>query len=245
MKRLFPFAFILLISCSTQQKLIQAKQSEVAHAESTSAWLYDNYGVINDPQLSELLHRITKRISSSLHVAIYSFNSSYAQSVAVDTNYNWQVLALNSQEASVFSVGNGTIFVTGGLIEAANSESELAAVLAHEMAHQALGHTTNAFLQANEHPNSAISFFGQQEEAADFFSLHILQSAHYNPQAALAAINISNRADSSKVSEQDEFFFQQRRAMLASMLATLPTSIGVTDSTRDFAKVRQKLLRGK
>jgi predicted Zn-dependent protease len=53
----------------------------------------------------------------------------------------YHVVILDSPEINAFSTSGGHIFVTRGLIEVANSEDTLAAVLAHEIAHVQLQHS--------------------------------------------------------------------------------------------------------
>ena len=50
---------------------------------------------------------------------------------------------MNASEINAFSLPGGPMYVNRGLFEAARSEAELAAVLAHEMAHVALRHGTH------------------------------------------------------------------------------------------------------
>jgi predicted Zn-dependent protease len=52
----------------------------------------------------------------------------------------YHVLILDSPEINAFATLGGHIFVTLGLVEAADSEDALAAVIAHEIAHIHLGH---------------------------------------------------------------------------------------------------------
>lgn len=56
---------------------------------------------------------------------------------------------LESKEINAFAAPGGTIFVTRGLIERTQSEDELAAVLAHEIAHVTLRHGLAAIQKGN------------------------------------------------------------------------------------------------
>lgn len=56
---------------------------------------------------------------------------------------------LESKEINAFAAPGGTIFVTRGLIERTESEDELAAVLAHEIAHVTLRHGLAAIQKGN------------------------------------------------------------------------------------------------
>jgi len=57
--------------------------------------------------------------------------------------YPYQVRAVDASEINAFALPGGFLYVNTGLIAAARSESELAGVLAHEIAHVALRHGTH------------------------------------------------------------------------------------------------------
>lgn len=71
---------------------------------------------------------------------------------------------LNTPEVNAVSTPGGFIFVSSGFLKQLSDEDGLAAVLAHEIAHVALGHGTAAISQANI--TSAMSILGR--EAANY-----------------------------------------------------------------------------
>ncbi len=56
----------------------------------------------------------------------------------------WHFLLLESAEVNAFAAPGGLILVTRGMVRCANNEDELAAVLAHEIAHVQLRHGVNS-----------------------------------------------------------------------------------------------------
>jgi predicted Zn-dependent protease len=76
-------------------------------------------GVYHSPELEENISRVVNRLVSA--------------SERPDIHY--RVTILNSPAINAFALPGGTLYVTRGLIALANDESELASVLAHEMAH--------------------------------------------------------------------------------------------------------------
>lgn len=60
--------------------------------------------------------------------------------------YHFQ--ALDTDEVNALSILGGFVFVTKGLLRLLESEDQLACVLAHEVAHVALGHGTEAILKS-------------------------------------------------------------------------------------------------
>lgn len=47
---------------------------------------------------------------------------------------------MRDRSANAFAIGGGRIYVNEGVVTLCETESELAAILAHEMAHQLAGH---------------------------------------------------------------------------------------------------------
>ena len=63
-------------------------------------------------------------------------------------NQRFTITVLNSPEVNAFALPGGYVYVTRGLMALANSEAELASVLAHEIGHVAARHTAERFSQA-------------------------------------------------------------------------------------------------
>lgn len=63
--------------------------------------------------------------------------------VAPGTRYPYRFRVVNDSSINAFALPGGFIYVNRGALNAARSEDEVAAVLAHEIAHVALRHGTN------------------------------------------------------------------------------------------------------
>jgi Zn-dependent protease with chaperone function len=63
--------------------------------------------------------------------------------VAPGASYSYQFKVVNVSDINAFALPGGYLYLNRGLIEAAESEGQLAAVMAHEMAHVALRHGTS------------------------------------------------------------------------------------------------------
>ena len=83
--------------------------------------------MLNDRRVDGYVSQIVQRLAAA----------------APGAKYPYQVRVVNASDINAFSLPGGYMYVDRGLIEAAHSESELAAVLAHEMAHVALRHGTH------------------------------------------------------------------------------------------------------
>lgn len=125
----------------------------------------------------------------------------------------WRVYLVDEKSADAFTAGGGHLFITTGMIDLLQTDERIATVLAHEMAHNLLGHVWAAKekkeMARRAHRFSrevlagkmrlpwlgkSISFLvntslnaysRQQEYDADAEGLHLLVMAEYRPQVAL------------------------------------------------------------
>ena len=63
-------------------------------------------------------------------------------------DYPFTFTVLNTPEVNAFALPGGYIYVTRGLMALANSEAELAGVLAHEVGHVVARHTAQRYSRA-------------------------------------------------------------------------------------------------
>lgn len=83
--------------------------------------------VLEDASLERYLNAVARRLVEE----------------APGARYPYRIRAVDAPEINAFTFPGGFIYVNRGLIEATRSESELAGVLAHEIAHVALRHGTH------------------------------------------------------------------------------------------------------
>ena len=83
--------------------------------------------VVTDAQLSEYVNRLGQNLSR----------------LAPGHRYPYQFKLINAKEINAFALPGGPIYIHTGIITAAASEAQLAGVLAHEICHVALRHSTN------------------------------------------------------------------------------------------------------
>jgi len=82
--------------------------------------------------------------------AIVDYVNVIAQRIAADSDLRipLHVTVLDSKEINAFALPGGYLFVERGLLEAADDESELAGVLAHEIAHDSARHANKLIKRA-------------------------------------------------------------------------------------------------
>lgn len=112
-------------------------------------------------------------------------------------DYDYQVHVLDDDMANAFALPGGHILVTSGLFAITESPAEMAAVMAHEMAHVEERHTLSRLLKnftvvllfsddllISEASSLLVStaFDRKQEEEADAFALSLLEQADIDPR---------------------------------------------------------------
>ena len=83
--------------------------------------------LVNDPQLSEYVNRLGQNLSR----------------LAPGYRYPYTFKLVNAKEINAFALPGGPIYIHTGILSAADTEAQLAGVLAHEISHVALRHSTN------------------------------------------------------------------------------------------------------
>jgi beta-barrel assembly-enhancing protease len=88
----------------------------------------------DDPKVDAYLTKIGMRLVAHLNTQ--------------GVQYPWEFHCVNDKAINAFALPGGYVFVNRGVIEAADDEAQLAAVMAHEVSHVALRHGTNQATKA-------------------------------------------------------------------------------------------------
>jgi predicted Zn-dependent protease len=167
----------------------------------------------------------------------------------------WHFHVIRDRSAYAFAVGDGHVFVTDGAVLFAEDESELAAVLAHEMGHELAGHLCalppptlwgqlvdmfrGGGQEQDEAQHVAIGSLTQviepsREREADRVALGLLSNAGFDPHAMLRVAQRLARAGGGR-----HLADPQRTDALQRLLARVPrVAVG---STRAFLQARAAL----
>ena len=109
------------IAAAADQSSELTDQEEYFIGRAVSAKILSTYPLLEDENKTEYMNLVGNIISS---------NSDRTELVG---GYHFAIL--NSSAINAFASPNGVIFVTTGLLDSLDNEDELAAVLAHEVAH--------------------------------------------------------------------------------------------------------------
>ena len=218
----FAAALALLLSASACSRFQESQQivmplpelpksqpAQSARVNREHARILASYGgEYDDPRLKTLVERTVKRL--------------VAASDRPDQRY--RITLLNSPAVNAFALASGDLYVTRGLAALANDTSELASVLAHEMAHVTARHAAiredkarQAALVANvvnqvlsdpqmgalalAKSNIALASFSRaQEFEADSIGVGIAARAGFDPYGAERFLNAMGRNASLRAS---------------------------------------------
>ncbi|WP_425351654.1 M48 family metalloprotease [Bartonella bacilliformis] len=149
-------------------------------------------GAYRNPKLERMLANIISKLAAVSH----------------DPNQTYRMTILDSTSINAFALPGGYIYVTRGMLTLANDSSEVAAVLAHEIAHITANHGILRFQKeaelrradrlprhilpsANTKPHDTLNdqqklaqFSRNQELQADSIGIEMLAQAGYDPFAS-------------------------------------------------------------
>ncbi len=142
---------------------------------------------INDP-VSDYIQRTGMRLVSTIDP---------------NSSQNWDFYVLRNSIPSALAVGGRHFVISDGLIALVRNEAELAAVLAHEISHEHLGHFCQAPPAAVEQINLGVvvqHYSLKIELEADKHATRILAAAGYKPNSLISVLSclqrVSNRGRS-------------------------------------------------
>lgn len=173
----------------------------------------------NDAPWEEFLHRTMVRLASADQRTL-PFKES-------------EILLLNCRKAISFAAPPDFIVISTEMLSLLPSESALAFLIAHELAHIALEHISVG-------DNARLEFQRAQEREADGFALELLIAAHYHPWTALEVFS------NSKLFTYIEWHLssthpelEERRKLLEKVIRASHWSSSSTTSSREFLRLKK------
>jgi len=101
-------------------------------------------------------------------------------------SFEWEYNVLDSNQINAFCLPGGKIGVLTGLIEVVENDDQLAAVIAHEVAHALAHHGSERIARERAVGNGlrSLSYNREQELEADHIGIFLMTFAGYDPQQA-------------------------------------------------------------
>ncbi|MEI7900343.1 MAG: M48 family metalloprotease [bacterium] len=184
-----------------------------------------DYGVVNDAQVNAYVTQVGRRLAATLRPA---------DVVYPDMPFSFQVV--NAVYVNAYAFPDGTIAVTRGMLAELEDESQLAAVLGHEIAHVNCGHTASAMSKSTVYDalvsgasgylassgnswadivNTAgrlgssvvlASYSREQERQADQGGMMYMVRTGYDPQGMAALMKLLVRISGANPSALEQMF---------------------------------------
>src|ERR1700757_285369 len=190
-------------------------EKEIAMGRQLAAEIERQVKLLNDPTISKYVNRVGQNIVR---------NS--------DAKVPFTIKVVESDEINAFALPGGFFYVNSGLILAADDESELAAVMGHEIAHVAARHGTKqaskaelinfasiplifmggvggfALRQAAGFliPMQFLQFSRKDEAEADYLGLQYLYKTGYDPGAAVSFFEKLQAKESARPGSVSKMF---------------------------------------
>jgi predicted Zn-dependent protease len=180
-------------------------------------WLFSNFNLVSVEQEAEISQQLAREVESKQPIVrdreIEEYVSDLGErlvAVLRRPDFRYRFLVVGDRTVNAFGIGGGHIYANVGLLAAADTEGQVAAVLAHEIGHQARRHVAKqmsrqavfeglARVAVGPHASQWINlatglgvtsgqlYFGREaEREADSVMVDLLPRAGYDPREALA-----------------------------------------------------------
>ena len=212
---------------------------------------------LRDPRVSRYIERIGKRLAAAAPGAKYPYSFTVA----------------NYREINAFSLPGGPVWINRGVLHAAGNESQVAGVLAHEIAHIAQRHAADQMTKAILAKWSLgmlgamlgnaggagtaqvagavvadgvfLKFSRDDEEEADRVGLQIMTRAGWDARGMIELFEVLRREAKRDPSGVDVFLSSHPSPQnrIAQLQAATAHSHGGTRDTKEFRAVKAHVLQ--
>ena len=125
----FPIASIAQTAVSAPKNKYKV-QDDVELGRKTVRQVEQKYPLLSDEEAAAYVERVGQRLVAAIP-------PQFRQSA-----FDYQFKVVNASDINAFALPGGPMYVNRGMIEAARNEGEMAGVMAHEISHVALRHST-------------------------------------------------------------------------------------------------------
>ena len=150
---------------------------------------------------------------------------------------NYQIVLLDTDRPLAYSPGGGFVLISKGLVQRFGCEAEFAFAIAHELAHEHLGHTR---LSA---PDEQGHYRKDLEREADRYALGLVAAAGYDPRLALYALANAYGGRTAEEERDDYPAVQERMALVKTEVERTQWLPPGTVDRRGFQLFKRSLAR--
>ncbi|HEX8651735.1 MAG TPA: M48 family metallopeptidase [Pyrinomonadaceae bacterium] len=258
--------FVMPLSALAQTKISYHNnkykpQDDVKLGRQAAAQIERQVPILRDEAATNYVERVGRRLVESIP----------PQFQHPEFSYYFRIV--NARDINAFALPGGPMYVNRGMIEAAQSEGEMAGVMAHELAHVALRHGTAQATKAQKYSILAgiagiagailagpgagqlgqaavgayfLKFSREYETEADVLGAQIMAQAGYNPRDLANMFRTIERQGSGRGGPQwlsDHPNPNNRYARINQEAALLRINQNQTEDTGEFRRI-QASLRG-
>lgn len=262
--RLVSFVLLSLLLCSCSSQKLEQDGGNLTRGEVE--YLSARMREAVERQYPLLKHKLVTRYVNDLGQSIVSRNRNMPP-----LPYEFRVL--RSNDLFVFSLPGGIVYVTLGTLRAMNLEGQLAAAIAHELAHQQLGHPLILWRRRvnNRQGKNLVDFRGPfnavflgetgalhlekgMEEEADRLAPVILYYAGFDPRVYLSYLQVLRKLEASSAPSVAALLslhppLEERMKWAKDSLVKIPPRKDASVSSATFTRIKaildQAARRGK
>jgi predicted Zn-dependent protease len=235
--------------------MVPSVESEIAIGRALARELEQVVTLLNDPAVVDYVNRVSQNI----------VNNS-------DSKLSFTVKVIDSAEVNAAALPGGFLYVNTGLIQTADNEAQLAAMISHVVAHVAARHVAEQqgrassvnilSLPSTVFPSTALAapqeasagvpaafyqFSRRAEEEADWLGLQYLYKAGYDPEAMVAffqkmATRNGGGSGMSKLFSTHPQIDDRIAKSLGNIKAFLPARPQNVVTTVEFEQIKSRLM---
>lgn len=219
-----------------------------------AAEIEKQYPVYNDAEAQKYIDRLGRRLLTG----------------AREVSFDYVFKVVKDDSVNAFAIPGGRLYVHTGLLKAAQSETEVAAVMAHEISHAVARHGTRQMTQQygyslvlslvlGQNPNmltqlagelfgkaGMMSYSREYENQADFLGVETMSKAGYNPQGMVSffqkldAMSKQNSSSLAKFFSSHPLTSERIQRVQAEIGKLPPRSYPLVDNT-ELQKIKARI----
>ena len=230
---------------------------EIEIGREENAQVRKQMAQLREPQVSTYISRIGRRLAAAAPGAKYPYSFTVA----------------NYREINAFSLPGGPVWINRGVLQAAGNESQVAGVLAHEIAHIAQRHAADQMTKAIVARWSLgmlgamlgnaggagtaqvagalvtngvfLKFSRDDEREADQVGLQIMTKAGWDPRGMIELFDVLRREANRNPDAVEQFFstHPSPEDRIAQLRAATTRGRGGVRDTAEFRAVKSRVLK--